>query len=382
MAARRGRTRDARGLALCLVPVAAARLLGLRATLLRVEAALLRRAGRLRRAALPRRRRGRFGQEGRQTVARGPAVGELGAVLGRRNCDRRRRRAAPPAGSASGPASSRGAMASGRRRRTAPPASRRCSPPGHPGPRSVRSVRTARARVRRPPGRSAALPSESIEDRQGLPPGVGRRVDHHEVVALHLGQVACAPAAVAARDVGVRLAIGTTSSSTPWTQCTGTSSGICRSGSTGSSSGPGGWPRNASTAPPPRRSSYADRQVEHAGLGDDPGEVDPCRPPVVAAARGRPGREVPAGGVAHGDARGRAGRSWSARASIAAATSSRVCGSPPPLPTRRYSMFHAAQPCSARLAASGRPSDEVVRRLPEAAVDDHDDALRCVLPGG
>jgi hypothetical protein len=47
----------------------------------------------------------------------------------------------------------------------------------------------------------------------------------------------------------------------------------------------------------------------------------------------------------------------SARASRAAAMSSSVCGTPPPLPTRRYSTLAAVQPSSRRLAASGRPRD-------------------------
>ena len=46
---------------------------------------------------------------------------------------------------------------------------------------------------------------------------------------------------------------------------------------------------------------------------------------------------------------------------MAAATSSRVAGTPPPppapVPTRRYSMFQAVQPRAARSAASGRPSE-------------------------
>ena len=43
----------------------------------------------------------------------------------------------------------------------------------------------------------------------------------------------------------------------------------------------------------------------------------------------------------------------SASRSIAADTSSSVVGTPPPLPSRRYSMFHAAHPRAARSSASG-----------------------------
>ena len=45
-------------------------------------------------------------------------------------------------------------------------------------------------------------------------------------------------------------------------------------------------------------------------------------------------------------------RSSVARWSIAALTSSSVAGTPPPLPSRRYSMFHAAQPRPARSSQS------------------------------
>ena len=40
-----------------------------------------------------------------------------------------------------------------------------------------------------------------------------------------------------------------------------------------------------------------------------------------------------------------------------AATSSKVVGSPPPLPTRRYSRFQAVQPRAARSSARGAPSE-------------------------
>jgi len=58
--------------------------------------------------------------------------------------------------------------------------------------------------------------------------------------------------------------------------------------------------------------------------------------------------------------------------SMAAATSSNVVGQPPPLPTRRYSMFHAAQPRSGQIfrAERARPPSAIPRRAPEAAVDD------------
>ena len=48
-------------------------------------------------------------------------------------------------------------------------------------------------------------------------------------------------------------------------------------------------------------------------------------------------------------------RSKSAVLAIAARTSSRVAGTPPPFPTRRYSMFQAAQPRSWSERASGAP---------------------------
>ena len=57
-----------------------------------------------------------------------------------------------------------------------------------------------------------------------------------------------------------------------------------------------------------------------------------------------------------------------------AATSSKVAGSPPPLPTRRYSRFHAVQPASGQVRGERARRGRVVRGLPEAAVDHDDDA--------
>ena len=96
-------------------------------------------------------------------------------------------------------------------------------------------------------------------------------------------------------------------------------------------------------------------EIEDAGLGHD---ARSPRRRIVACRR--PRREVPARRVADGDDAvevERAAAATSARASIAAATSSSVTGYPPPLPTRRYSMFSAAQPRAGSVAASGRPSD-------------------------
>jgi hypothetical protein len=64
------------------VPAAGAALLGLRTTLLLVEAALPGRAAGLGRPASPRRRRGRLGEERGHPVAGGPAVGELTTIEG------------------------------------------------------------------------------------------------------------------------------------------------------------------------------------------------------------------------------------------------------------------------------------------------------------
>ena len=68
--------------------------------------------------------------------------------------------------------------------------------------------------------------------------------------------------------------------------------------------------------------------------------------------------------------------STSASASMPAATSSNVSGAPPPLPTRRYSRFQAVQPRSASDCRERPAQRRVVRRLPEAAVDDDHDAAR------
>lgn len=48
-------------------------------------------------------------------------------------------------------------------------------------------------------------------------------------------------------------------------------------------------------------------------------------------------------------------RSSSAVFAIAARTSSSVAGTPPPSPTLRYSMFHAAHPRETKERASGVP---------------------------
>ena len=63
---------------------------------------------------------------------------------------------------------------------------------------------------------------------------------------------------------------------------------------------------------------------------------------------------------------------------MASATSSKVDVQPPPLPTRRYSMFQVAQPGRGQLGGE-RPSEiEPVALPPEPAVDHHDHAAdRC-----
>ena len=114
-------------------------------------------------------------------------------------------------------------------------------------------------------------------------------------------------------------------------------------------------------------------EVEHAGLGDHAGQRH-----ARALARGRPRREVPAGASARSRRRGRRGRapSTSASASIAGGTSSSVAGQPPPLPSRRYSRFQAAQPRAARSSPSAVHQRAVVAVAPEPAVEEHRDAGR------
>ena len=52
-----------------------------------------------------------------------------------------------------------------------------------------------------------------------------------------------------------------------------------------------------------------------------------------------------------------------------------------PVPTRRYSRFHAAQPLLGQVGGQRAAEGEVVRRLPEAAVDHHDDPARACPSG-
>ena len=170
--------------------------------------------------------------------------------------------------------------------------------------------------------------------------------------------------------------IGTMSSSGPWTHQTGTSSGTCWAGSNAASSGPAGGRGRPSTAPPPSGRSSAAHQVEHPGLGDDVGDRHPrvARRPAAQVARWPPA-EWPS--VTHGrgvepvDAR----RRWS----MPAATSSRVAGSPPPLPTRRYSRFQVAQPARDQARGQRTSQRQVVRRLPEPAVDHDHHAARLAV---
>ena len=99
-------------------------------------------------------------------------------------------------------------------------------------------------------------------------------------------------------------------------------------------------------------------EVEDSCLGDDVGDRH-----AGSVATGRPGREVAARGVAEGDDPAEAllgqqpAAAIAARWSMPAATSSRVAGTPPPLPTRRYSRFHVTQPRAVRSCASGVPSE-------------------------
>ena len=130
----------------------------------------------------------------------------------------------------------------------------------------------------------------------------------------------------------------------------------------------GSAPIRAATAPPPRSSLVRRREVHDPRLGEHVGDLDPARPPVEPLARGGPGREVPAGGVAQGD---RPAPSPSARL-MAAWMSSKVSGKPPPLPTRRYSTLRAVQPRADEVDGQGHAEVGAVRRLPEPAVDDDD----------
>ena len=123
-----------------------------------------------------------------------------------------------------------------------------------------------------------------------------------------------------------------------------------------------GWPsRNSCTTSleSPARRRARDR-------ARPPGRRRRSRPPAALAGR-RPGRQMAAGGVAdrHDAATGpqAAWRGSRSRRSRPRASS----GTPPPLPSRRYSMFHAAQPRArgprpARPSASGRSDRARSRR--------------------
>src|SRR6185437_2623810 len=100
-------------------------------------------------------------------------------------------------------------------------------------------------------------------------------------------------------------------------------------------------------------------QVADAGLGDDSPQanrrwVPPGAPGGSLARPAAHSASWPPAEWPRMLTRSRSiGASIVARWSIAVATSSKVVGQPPPSPTRRYSMFHTAQP--RRMRSPARP---------------------------
>ena len=221
-----------------------------------------------------------------------------------------------------------------------------------PDPEHQHPVRAAARRLAAPqrlPGvrcRSLRDGQQPVEHGERLGPDVGVGVDHRVVIGRHLHEVGRAAGSPGRRDVAPATArSGRWCRRAPCTHQTGTSSGTCRIGSASCVVGTGRMAQKRFDRAAAEPLVVRAAQVEDPRLGDDSGERDAFRLPALEpTARGGPGCEVAAGGVAEGDDLGRVeivdvGERVDPGGDVVQGRRD-----PPPLPTRRYSRFQAVQP--------------------------------------